>query len=345
MATIGNSFLGLADVYRRSDGNRNIVPVIEALNIINPLMEDAVMIEANQGTKHLSTIRTGLPSVTWGRLYQGIPQGKSTTTQVEDTTGFFEGLSTVDERLLEISKNPAAVRMSEAQPFLEAMSQEAATNFFYSDTATTPERFKGIAARYNAIGGQGAGNQIVDAGGTGNDNNSIYFITWGENQTSLIYPEGTTAGVSREDMGRQRVLDDLGNPYFAKEELFRQHLGCRVGDWRFNARVANISTAALQAGSVDLMKFMRQAYYKLQSRRNMKIGNGGMVSGGKTVIYANRMILEYLDSLQTNSGASDNKIRLTPDELAGKEVLTYRTMPIRETDSLISAEARVVAAA
>lgn len=342
MATIGNSFLGLADVYRRSDNNRNIVPVIEALNIVNPLMEDAVMIECNQGAKHLSTIRTGLPWVTWGKLYQGIPQGKSTTTQVEDTTGFFEGLSTVDERLLELNKNPAAVRMSEAQPYLESMSQEATTNFFYADTATTPERFKGIAARYGSIGGQGAGNQIVDAGGTGSDNTSIWFVTWGENQTSLIYPEGTTAGVSRQDMGRQRVLDGSGNPYYAKEELFRQHLGCRVGDWRFNARVANISLAAMQAGTLDLMKYLRQAYYKLQVRRNAKIQNGGMVSPGKTVMYANRTVLEYLDSLMTNSQATDNRIRLVPDELAGKEVLTYRNFPIRETDSLISAEARVV---
>jgi hypothetical protein len=345
LATIGNSFLGLADVYKRTDQNRNIVPVIEALNILNPLMEDAVMIEANQGTKHLSTIRTGLPQVTWGKLYQGIPQGKSTTTQVEDTTGFFEGLSTIDERLLEISKSPAEVRMSEAEPYLESMAQEATTNFFYADTATTPERFKGIAARYNAIGSFGAGNQIIDAGGTGSDNTSVWFVTWGTNQTSLIYPEGTTAGVSRQDMGRQRVLDDLGNPYFAKEEMFRQHLGCRVGDWRFNARVANISVSAMQAGTLDLFKFLRTAYYRLQTRRNARIGNGGMVSPGKTVMYANRAVLEYLDALSTNSGQTDNKIRLVPDDLAGKEVQVYRQMPIRETDSLINAEARVVAAA
>lgn len=138
MATIGNSFLGLADIYKRTDQNRNITPVIEALNIINPLMEDAVMIECNQGAKHLSTIRTGLPAVAWGKLYQGIPQSKSITQQVEDTTGFVEGLSTVDVRLLELSKNPGAVRMSEAQPYLESMSQEVTTNFFYADTATTP---------------------------------------------------------------------------------------------------------------------------------------------------------------------------------------------------------------
>jgi len=338
MATIGNSFLGLADVYKRTDTNRNMVPVIEALNILNPIMEDAVMVEANQGTKHLSTIRTGLPAVAWGKLYQGIPQSKSTTQQVEDTTGFVEGLSTVDERLLEISKNPAALRMSEAEPYLEAMSQDVATNFFYSDTSTTPERFKGIGARYSVIGGSGAGNQIVNAGGVGSDNTSVWFVTWGENQTTLIYPEGTAAGIKREDMGRQRVTDSTG-AYYVKEEMFRQHVGVAVRDWRFNSRIANIDVSDVIAGTVDLYKFMRSAYYKLQVRRNARISNGGMVSPGRTVIYMNRTVLEALDALGTNS--SNGALQLRPMELEGKEVLSYRGIPIRETDSIINAESVV----
>lgn len=341
MATIGNSFLGLADIYKRTDQNRNITPVIEALNIVNPLMEDAVMIECNQGAKHLSTIRTGLPAVAWGKLYQGIPQSKSLTQQVEDTTGFVEGLSTVDTRLLELSKNPGAVRMSEAQPYLESLSQEVTTNFFYADTATTPERFKGLGARYGALGGSGSGNQIVDAGGTGSDNMSIWFVTWGEMQTSLIYPEGTAAGITRQDKGEQRVTDSTGI-YYVKEELFRQHVGVRVGDWRFNSRVANIDVSNLIAGSVDLYKFMRSAYYKLQSRRNRKIDNGGMVSPGRTVIYANRTALEALEALSVNKGSSDNFVRLTPDEIQGREIMTYKGIPIRETDSLVENEAQIV---
>lgn len=342
MATIGNSYLSLIDLYKRSDSTRNITPVIEALNTLNPLMQDAVTVEANQGTKHLTTIRTGLPTVTWGRLYQGIPQSKSTTQQVEDTTGFVEGLSTVDVRLLELAKNPAALRMSEAQPMLESIAQDVQTNFFYSDTATTPERFKGLGARYNVLGGGGAGNQIVDGGGVGSDNTSIWFVTWGEQQTSLIYPEGTTAGISRQDKGEQRVYDDLNNPYYVKEELFRQHVGVTVRDWRYNVRIANIDVSNLQAGSVDVYDLLRRGYYKLQGRRNGKLKNGGMISQGKTVIYANREIISAMDALATNNGSSDNYIRMTPDEIEGREIMTWRGMPIRETDALILNEARVV---
>lgn len=338
MAVIGNSYLGLIDLYKRTGVNREMVPIIEALNIINPLGEDAIYVEANQGTKHLTTIRTGLPDVTWGRLYQGIPQSKSTTQQVEDTTGFVEGLSTVDERLLRLSKNPAAVRMSEAQPFLEAIAQDVQTNFFYSDTTTTPERFKGLAARYDTL----ANPQVIDGGGDESDLTSIWFVTWGEQQTSLIYPEGTAAGVSREDKGSQRVLDANDNPYYAKEEMFTQHVGVTVRDHRFNARVANIDVSDVIAGNVDVYGLMTDAYYALQNRRNRNIRNGGMVNLGKTVIYMNRTMLAALDKLATNAGASDNFIRLRPQEIEGREVQTWRGLPIRETDAIVNDETEVV---
>lgn len=343
MATIGNSFLGLIDLYTRTGGDGSMSEIIEALNILNPVAEDASYVECNQGTKHLTTIRTGLGSVAWGRLYQGIPQSKSGTTQVTDTTGFMERLSTIDTRLLELAKDPAALRMSEATPALEAMAQEMQNAFFYYDTATAPERFKGMAARYGAISGNGAtGGQIVDAGGTGSANTSVWMVTWGPMQTHFIVPQGIPGGIQRQDKGEQRVYDDIGNPYYVKEELFRQHLGLTVRDWRFNGRIANIDIAALRAGTVDMYGLLRQLYYKLQIRRNSRVANSGMVQPGRTVIYANRDVLQALDALATNKGATDNFIRLVPDELQGREIATWRGLPIRESDALINAEARVV---
>lgn len=333
MATIGNSYLNLIDMYKRTGSNREIVPVIEALHTLNPVMQDAFTVECNQGTKHLTTTRTGLPAVTWGRLYQGIPQSKSTTQQVEDTTGFVEGLSFVDNRLLEISKNPGAVRMSEAQPFLESIAQEVQTNFFYGDTATTPERFKGLGARYNTL----ANPNVVSGGGAGSDNMSVWFVTHGSNQTRIIYPEGTAGGVRRTDKGEQRVTDDLGNAYYGKEEEFRQYIGVSVGDWRWNVRIANIDVSDLLAGTTDPYVMLRRGYWKLQGRRNDRIQNGGMISAGRTVIYANRDFMQALDAATTNS----NKVELRPSDVAGQEVLTYRGIPIRETDALINAEALV----
>lgn len=331
MATLGNTFVDLIDIYKLQDGRGQFVAVIEMLMEMNPVLDDAIAVECNKGTTHLHTVRSGLPDVTWGKLYKGIPNSKGRTAQVEDTTGFVEGLSTIDKRLLMLSTNEGAVRLSEAQGYLESMSQEVATKLFYGNTASDPEEFLGFAPRFNDKSASN-GNQIIDAGGTGSDNTSIWFVTWGDNQCNLLYPKGMAAGVQREDMGEQRVLDDNGNAYYAMEEKFTWHVGLAVKDWRYVSRIANIDVSLMQAGSVALYDFMRKAYYQLQNRR---------VAGGMIAIYCNRDVLESLDALATNAGASDNFVRLKPEMVEGKEVMMYRGIPIRETDALINTEAQV----
>jgi len=344
MATIGNTYLNLVDMMKATEDGKQIATVIELLNLTNPILNDAIAVECNMGTFHRHTIRTGLPSVSWGEIYKGTPQSKSSKQQVDDTTGFLEALSTVDTRLLDISPNANGVRLQEAKGFLEAMNQEMASSIFYRSTATAPETILGLSARYGVKGGAGAGNQIVDAGGVGSDNSSIWFVTWGEDTTHLLYPRGTQAGVKREDMGKQRILDAQGNPFYAMEEKFTWHMGIAVKDFRYNSRIANISAAAMTAGTLKLYDFLAAAYYKLQGRRVSRpgstlTGQGGL---GRTVIYMNRDVLAYLDQLGRNAGSSDNFIRLRPMEVAGEEIMTYRGIPIRETDALLNTEARVV---
>jgi len=332
MATLGSTYFDLVELYKSTTPDGQIAEVIEMLKEMNPILDDAIAVECNSGTKHLHTVRTGLPSVSWGKMYKGIPQSKSSKQQVEDTTGFAEGLSTIDDRILKISANEGAVRLSEATAYLEAMNQEVATKIFYGNTASAPEEFMGLAPRYNDKSAQN-GNQIIDALGTGDDNTSIWFVSWGDNQTQLLYPKGTQAGIERKDMGEQRLTDENGDAYYGKEELFRWNVGLAVKDWRYNARIANIDVSDMQAGTVKLYNFMRKAYYKLQSRR---------VAGGSQAIYCNRDVLEALDALATNSGNADNFTRLKVREIQGEEVLTYRGIPIRETDAIINTEARVV---
>lgn len=336
MAVIGNTFLNLLDTHRESSEGA----VLELLSRTTAVTSDAFIGAANRGTYHEHKIRTGLPTVTWGALYQGIPQSKGSTQIVKDTTGFVESLSSIDERLIQIEpENSNRLRQIELAGHMEAMSQEWETGIFYHDTASAPEKIKGLTSRYNAL----SNPNVVSAAGNGSDNTSLWFVTWGEEFTSLIHPQGVPAGVTREDKGRQRVLDGNGNPYYVQEELVRLHTGVSVGDWRYNARICNIDVSDLAAGSVDIYKFMRQAYYKLQGRRVARPGNEimGNAPAPRTVIYCNRNVLEALDALATNKGASDNFVRLTPMEIAGEEVLTWRGLPIRETDALLNTEAAV----
>lgn len=329
MSVIGNQYLDLVDLYKSTDKAGNIVDVIEMLAEHNPILKDAIHIECNSGAQHLTTVRTGLPDVTWGRLYKGTPNDKSQRAQVTDATGFVEGRSAVDARLVdELSNgNGPALRLSEADAFLESIGQEVASNIFYGNDVDQPETFMGLSPRFNDLSATN-GNQIVDAGGAGSDNTSIWFVTWGDTQASLIYPQGSYMGIKREDLGKQTVQDGDGNRYEAYEEVFRQHVGASVRDWRYISRIANIDVSDLHAGNVQLFKFLRHAYYQLQSRR---------VPGGRQVIYCNTDVLEALDAQTTN----DDKVSLKPSQVEGEEILTYRGIPIRETDALINSEERV----
>lgn len=335
MALLASNYINLIDIHMAND--RPVGEVINVLKKQNPILDDAVAQECNDGSAHEHSILTGLPTTAWGRLYQGTPQSKAGFQVVKDTTGFLEGRTAVDTRALEKAKNPASVRMMHANATLESMNQEMATGIFYHDTATTPEKFKGLGARYGQIGGSGAGNQIVDAGGSGSDNTSIWFVTWGEGKTTLLYPEGSKAGVQRKDWGEQRVTDANGDPYMVKEEYFRWDIGVSVEDWRYNARVANIDVSELLAGNVDIQKVMIEAYYKLQSTRL----DGETARGA---IYMNRGVMSALDKLSAGIGgtAKNSLLNLVPRELEGKMVKTWRDWPIREVDAILNTEARVV---
>jgi hypothetical protein len=344
MATIGASYLSLID-QMRAEGANATAEVAEVLHRMSPVFRNGFAVPCNDGTRHRHKIRTGLPTVTWGKLYQGIPQSKSGYAVVADTTGFVESRSSVDERELEIADNPALLRMLEAEGHLESMGQTIESGLFYSDDTATPEQFKGLAARYNTIGGSAGGNNVISAGGAGSDNTSIWVVTWSEKTTFMLHPKGTKAGVTREDKGSQRVTDSNGDAYYVKEELFRCHVGVGVKDWRFNARVANIDVSNMQAGSVDLNKFLRQALYKLPNTYSTKmVGADGTFNEnasveGRTVIYMNRDALQALDAQGTDS--SNAALRLQPQELEGRMVQTFRGIPIEVSDAIVNTEAVV----
>ena len=342
MGTLTQSTASMIEQYKQVDGKGHLIDVIEVMNDTSQnIMDDWSWMECNSGTKHLRSIRTGLPSVSWGMLYAGIPQSKSAKQMVEDTTGFVEGMSSVDKRQLDLyADKKTEIRAAEGRSFQEAMAQELVSAMFYHNTATDPKLPKGLAARYGVKDTKGAGNQIVDAGGTGSDNTSIWMVEWGFEGLSVIYPNGTTGGITRENKGEQRVLDADGNAYFVEEEVFRANAGFSVGDWQRIVRIANVDVSDLAAGNVDLYKFMRQGYYKLKNRRVNKVMD--QKAPGRIAIYCNTDILEALDATGTNSGASDNFARLRPMELEGKEVMTYRGFPLRETDALLNTESRVV---
>lgn len=330
MATIGNTYLTLADLYKRSDPKHQIAAIIEMLAQVNPILQDALAVECNLGTKHLTTVRTGLPSGTWRKLYQGVSPTKSHTAQVEDTTGMLEAWSEIDSKLVELAPDKAAFRLSESSAFIEGMSQDMATGLFYHDTATDPEKFMGLGPRFNSTTAPN-GNQIVKAGGSGSDNTSIWFVVWGERTCHLLYPKGSKAGLQRDDKGMQTKTNSDGSILDVHREKFTWDLGLSVRDWRYVARICNIDVSELTknaATGADLIDNMITAYYRLRQRK---------VAGGRLAIYCNTTVKEFLHKQATNK--TNVNLRIT--EVDGQEMVSFLGAPIRECEAILNTEATV----
>ena len=154
MATLASGFLTFADWAKRLDPEGKIeTNIAEILNQTNEILDDAVFVEGNLPTGHRVTIRTGLPSVYWRSVNQGVPRSKSTSVQVDESCGMLEAYSAVDKDLAELNGNTADFRWSEDQPFLESMAQTQAQTLFYGNPGTDPRQYLGLATRYGTISG------------------------------------------------------------------------------------------------------------------------------------------------------------------------------------------------
>lgn len=330
MTTIGTA-VTLMDLARRLDpANGKIAKIMEYMNKVNEIIEDLMMVECNQKTNHLTTIRTGLPSVAWRLLNYGVQPTKSTTKQVTDACGMLEAYSQVDERLVDINSNAAEFRLSEEAPFLEAMVQELASTIFYGNTETTPEKFVGLAPRFDTPSASDtqAGFNIIDGGGTGSTNTSIYLVCWGDQACHGLYPTGTPVGFQANDLGKETITDSLGNLFRAYRTQFKWDIGMTVRDWKYVVRIANVDQAKLVSGTgaADLVKLMIRASERIPSM-NM----------GRKAFYANRSISTAL-RLQT---LEKTNVNLTFDSVEGKKVLAFDGIPIRRVDALLNTEAAV----
>lgn len=327
MTVKGLIALTLADWGKRVDPNGKVDKIIELLGQTNPILQDMPFVEGNLPTGHRTTIRTGLPAATWRLLNYGVPQGKSTTAQVTDTVGMLETYAEVDKSLADLNGNTAEFRLSEDRAFIEGMNQQMAQTLFYGDTSVNPQQFMGLSSRYSSKSA-GNGQNIIDAGGTGTDNTSIWLVVWGENTVHGIFPKGQKAGLQHQDLGEQTLIDANGGKYQGYRTHYKWDNGLALRDWRYVVRIANIDVSDLSGGSAaNIVKLMVAALHRIPNR--------GM---GKPVFYMNRTIAQALD-LQSLDKAS---LALSVKETEGEFWTTFRGIPIRETDAILETESRVV---
>ncbi|WP_458038788.1 major capsid protein [Pantoea ananatis] len=328
MAVKGLIALTLADWGKRIDPNGKVDKITELLSQTNPILDDMPFMESNSPTGHRTTIRTGLPDAYWRMINSGVPKGKSTTVQITDTMGMLETYAEIDKSLADLNGNTNEFRLSEDRAFLEGMNQRMATTLFYGDTSVNPQQFMGLSSRYSLLSA-GNGQNIIDAGGTGTDNTSIWLVVWGENTVHGIFPKGQKAGLQMENKGQQTLLDGNNNPYEGYRTHYKWDAGLTLRDWRYVVRIANIDVSNLSdpQTAANIAKLMVRALHRIPNR--------GM---GKPVFYMNRTVAQTLDT----QAMDKSSLAISVKETEGEWWTTFRGVPIRETDALLETEARVV---
>lgn len=326
----------IADIAKRQDSSGGIdKEIIELLVQDNEILWDMPYVEANDVTGNLTTRRNSLPTVGFRQINAGVLSGKSTTDQIFNTSGFIETNAEVDVELVRRNGNEQDFLMSENVSFLEAMNQKMATTVFYGNTVTTPESFDGLGQVYNKISTTTTdpGYNIISAGGSGNDNLSMWLACWGPRTGYAFYPKGMTSGFDQKYMGIQKVTDSDGKIFWAHTTNYKWHMGISIRNWRYFVRIANIDISDLATygetsdTSPKLIKLMNRAKWRVPS-----------LVGVQPVWYAPSTVMQTLeDMINTKSS-----VYLTRGEVINPitgfsaSQIMVNGIPVRRCDALVT---------
>lgn len=332
MATLAANVLTLADWAKRLDPDGKVPQIVELLSQTNEILTDMLWKEGNLPTGERTTVRTGLPTVAWRLLNAGTTPSKSTTAQIDEGCGMLEAWSEVDVKIANLNGNTNEFRLSEGMAFIEAMNQEMAQTLFYGNSGTAPEEFLGLSARYSDPSATN-GSNVIDAGGSGSDNSSIWLVGWGANSVFGIFPKGSKAGLEHNNYGEVTVETTAGiagNRMRAYQERWGWDAGIALKDWRYVCRIGSIDISLLVgvSSAADIIELMIKAIYRIPN-----------IKAVKPVFYMNRTCMEMLDILRRNDVISGGQ--LTYVLVDGQMEYAFRGIPIRLCDALLETEALV----
>ena len=312
-----------------SEGNKKYQQIIEQQTKTNKILQVLPFHECNDGQRDAATIRAALPPVAWRIINRGTKPVKTQVKQASFTCGELEGYADVDEKLLKMNGNSNEWRLTENAGIQESMNQKMAETFFYGDEKVNPAGFTGLSAYFYDKTHQDAiyADQIIDAGGTGNALTSLWIVGFGPLSCYGIFPKGSHAGFTYEDMGRVEMRDTNGGIYYGYRSKYNWAAGLAVRDPRFIVRVANISTATLTQNAADaFIETLIKAYNQIENPDAVRLS-----------IFCNRSVQTFLDICATKK----TNVRLGIDEFAGKKITHFFGAPILRCDAIKNTESQI----
>ena len=343
MAVNPTTNLTLADWAKRVEDDGRMAIIVDLLSQANEMMTDMIWMAGNLTDGYKTTVRTGLPEGTWRNLYQGVQPTKSTTAQITERCGNLEAYSVIDKDLADLNGNTAEFRLGEDASFFEGMTQQMQAALLYSNSLSTPNQIMGLAPRYNTLDAAEAetANNVIDMGGTGSTNTSIWWVQWGQNTCHGIFPMNKIGGLQHVDLGEWTETLSTGAKYQVYQSHFKWESGLCVRDWRYVVRLANIDVTALSGvNAANLINgLVRAAHLFPTTPRSVgpvqeATRPSGVVGSGRSAIYCNRTASTFFDLQALNK----TNVLLNMEQWDGVPVTTFRGVPIRTVDQLLSNE-------
>jgi len=313
--------LSLVEVAKRTNPDGTMATIAEVLKETNSIIADAVWREANDTFSNKTVRRASLPSGSWRKLNYGVAVEASQTVELVDTIGMLETWAENDIEVIKGFSNPMQARNDEAMAFVEGLGQTMASTMIYGNTATTPEKFTGLAPRLGTIS---ATTNCINEGGSGGDTSSIYIVDWSPTGVYMIYPKGSMAGLEHEDRGIETATDSNNLKYRAYVDVFTWKAGMVVKNTKSIARLANIE----KSGASNL--FDEDNLITLMNR---------MTQGPGRRIYCNQTVLTQME---IRAKDKTNIHYTTVNDIAPGPVTFFKGVPVRLVEQITDAEVAVV---
>lgn len=318
--------------------------IVEMMLQANPIMNDFVVLPANNGVNDIAVIRTGMPTGTWKAFYQGVQPSKGSKKQVSVSAGTLSHLIQVDKEMVDRSQNKEAEMADEAFTHASQMSVEMCQTVFYGNVAKNARKFNGLSPIYSVLGTDASesdessfytlGAKRSGSGGNHGKLRSIWLVGHGRLGTYMFYPKGTTGGLQRGTVEDNRITLADGSRLKVYEQEFNWTAGLQVKDFRKNVRICNIELDKLQDGTLkddlDLGRLMQQALVRAD-------GTGVRQDFYMSKLMYEQLVLQIRDK-KIQSGFFDFS------DYEGKKMLHFQGVPVKICDGLETNEEEVSAA-
>lgn len=346
MATSTPGVMTYSEWALRQDPNGGTSELVNLLSQNNPMLSDMLARECQSGNAYEFTQVVKLPVPVRRSYNQGVTPTQGAVAKQVQTAIEYADTVQIDNSLARLNGNLAALRYEEVQLHMQALGQLVASDLFYSNNLADPTSFTGLANIYSTVSTSTSqiANNVIDGGGTGSTNSSMWLIGWGPKQIHTIFPNGMPAGLQHMDQGLQNAYDTDGKKYLAWQDWLSWNIGLAIHDWRYGVRTANIDVTLF--GGASAANLIGALTAMAQKPPVIPAGAGpvqtsdspDVVMPSRNAIYVNRTVYLALDLQAQNK----TNVLLQMREWEGHVILAYRGIPIQPSDALVNTETRVV---